>query len=200
LYEFVPAEYDLRADSETLAAHELTPGREYHVIISHVGGLYRYAVGDVARVLDVGMGAPRLAYAGRNRALMLGGTAVRESQLVGAASEALARSRQRARAIVASVQDDGNLLCAAVELADARSEVEWSHVSRMLESALGSFATAHTYRVKIDRLPRGTIFKDWCSRVESGLRPAQVKDRVLVDPAVYRELVADPRSTQARCG
>ena len=38
---FVDADSDVEPDALTLEQHELEPGRDYHVIFSHVGGFYR---------------------------------------------------------------------------------------------------------------------------------------------------------------
>ncbi|GAA3311272.1 hypothetical protein GCM10020295_80520 [Streptomyces cinereospinus] len=65
VYEFVPADHDLTPGSATLLPHEIEAGRDYHVVFSHVGGFYRYTVGDVVRVVDRVGAVPRVEYAGR---------------------------------------------------------------------------------------------------------------------------------------
>ena len=49
-FEFL-AEHDFgKPDAPALLAHELEPGRNYHVVVTTTGGLYRYAMNDVIRV------------------------------------------------------------------------------------------------------------------------------------------------------
>ncbi|MFG3497322.1 GH3 auxin-responsive promoter family protein [Streptomyces sp. NPDC047928] len=89
VYEFVPADDELTPDAATLLPHEIEPGRDYHVVFSHVGGLYRYAVGDVVRVVDRVGGVPRVAYAGRGNRSDAAGERLRDAQVVRALSAAL---------------------------------------------------------------------------------------------------------------
>ncbi|MDO0939385.1 GH3 auxin-responsive promoter family protein [Streptomyces sp. DG2A-72] len=89
VYEFADADADLCAGSETLAPHELEPDRDYHVVFSHVGGLYRYAVGDVVRVVDHADGVPRLEYTGRSTRSDHAGKRLRDAQVIRALTAAL---------------------------------------------------------------------------------------------------------------
>ncbi len=67
-FEFVPERAFGRADAPALLAHEIEPGRNYHVIITTTGGLYRYAMNDVIRVSGTQAGSPmiRFLYKGGN--------------------------------------------------------------------------------------------------------------------------------------
>ncbi len=61
-FEFVP-EHDFgRADAPALLAHELEPGRNYHVVITTTGGLYRYAMNDVIRCAGMAAGSPTIRF------------------------------------------------------------------------------------------------------------------------------------------
>jgi len=51
-YEFVPAHRMDDPDAETLLAHEVEIGRPYGLIITTPGGLFRYNMNDVVRVVD----------------------------------------------------------------------------------------------------------------------------------------------------
>lgn len=88
-YEFVPADRELTEDAPTLLPHELEAGQDYHVVFSHLGGFYRYAVGDVARVVDHHGGGPRLEYAGRGNRSDAAGERLRDAQFVRAVRDAL---------------------------------------------------------------------------------------------------------------
>src|SRR5690606_24579285 len=88
LYEFLDADEDLTPDATTLTWDELEEGRDYHVVFSHIGGLYRYAVGDVVRVVDRVAGVPRVSYAGRATRSSVAGERLRDAQVIRALDEA----------------------------------------------------------------------------------------------------------------
>jgi hypothetical protein len=48
-YEFVPSEQRNPTNADVLEAHELSPDREYRLIMTTSSGLYRYDIGDVVR-------------------------------------------------------------------------------------------------------------------------------------------------------
>ena len=67
-FEFVP-EHDFgRPGAPALLAHELEVNRNYHVVVTTTGGLYRYAMNDVVRVTGRLEGSPllRFLYKGGN--------------------------------------------------------------------------------------------------------------------------------------
>ena len=49
-YEFIPEEFADQEDPPTLLAHELHAGKNYVVVLTTSGGLYRYNIGDVVHV------------------------------------------------------------------------------------------------------------------------------------------------------
>jgi hypothetical protein len=61
-FEFV-AEHDFgRPDAPALLAEELEAGRNYHVVVTTTGGLYRYAMNDVIRVSGKVDGSPLIRF------------------------------------------------------------------------------------------------------------------------------------------
>ncbi|PSL48638.1 GH3 auxin-responsive promoter [Saccharothrix carnea] len=188
LYEFVPAETDLAPDVDTLLPHELEQGREYHAIFSHVGGLYRYAVGDVVRVVDMVGGTPRVAYAGRATRSDVAGERLRESQVVRAVAAALASGGLGLRNVACRVDRDG---------ATPRYLFAVAPVGSWLEGEVGRFADALDaalaresagYRAAraerrlsppaVRLLGPDAFHRDWHAAVADGVRPTQVKDRL----------------------
>ncbi len=200
LYEFVEADERLDAEPATLEAHELEPGREYHVLFSHVGGLYRYAVGDVVHVVDVDGGVPRIEYAGRAAGADVAGERLRESQVLRALRSALATCGLEIR----------NASCHPAQGGDGEpryefafapqhpwSEAEVTRLGAVLERAMcrqapgyAAARAAGRLRPLVTRiLDRAAFLRDWHAEVEAGTRPAQVKDRLIrTDPAVWRRL------------
>ncbi|NUU24319.1 MAG: hypothetical protein HOV68_22870 [Streptomycetaceae bacterium] len=89
VHEFVDADEDLAPDTATLGMADLEPGHDYHVLFSHVGGLYRYSAGDVVRVVDRVDGVPRVEYAGRANRSDAAGERLRDAEVVRALGAAL---------------------------------------------------------------------------------------------------------------
>jgi hypothetical protein len=204
-HEFVDADEEIHADSGTLLFHELEPGREYHVVISHVGGLYRYALGDVVRVVDRFAGVPRVEYAGRRTLSDVAGERLRESHVVRALRAAVAATGLGIRNATCRPVDAGGDTAAryafAVEpVTDDWSERETGAFGRALDEALrggsSGYRRARDGRrlgdVRVHRAAQGAFAGVWHERVASGTRPAQVKDRVFQnDDATWDALVTD---------
>ena len=196
VYEFVPADEVLVPDSTTLAAHELEPGAEYHVVFSHIGGLYRYAVGDVVRVADMTAGVPRLSYAGRAATSNVAGEALRESQVIRALAHALASGGLEVRNAACRAHPAGGQTPRYEFVVAPRNpwtKAEIGLFTGRLDDALG--AVAPRYRqvratgalapLTVRTLPDDSFLHDWHDRVAAGVRPAQVKDRL-----VHRDLAS----------
>ncbi|MFD8382484.1 GH3 auxin-responsive promoter family protein [Streptomyces sp. NPDC059679] len=200
VYEFVDADRDLGPDVETLAPHELEPGREYHAIYSHVGGLYRYAGGDVVRVVDTVDGVPRVSYAGRKNRSDVAGERLRDAQVVRALQSALGGAGLAVRNAACHVETpDGRPPRYVFALA---GESAWStDETRRLTAALDTELTRESadYRAARDagrlgpaeliRLDRDAFLEEWQESVGRGVRPTQVKDRLFrQDPENWRQL------------
>ena len=189
LYEFVPADETLGPEVATLEPHELEPGGEYHAIFSHVGGLYRYAVGDVVRVTDMTAGVPRLTYAGRATASNAAGEGLRESQVIRALATALAAGGLEVRnAACRTLPADGAAPYYEFALSPRSpwSDDETTQFAARLDDALS--ATSERYALArtsgslaplvVRRLHPEAFLRNWHDQVGAGVRPAQVKDRL----------------------
>lgn len=208
VYEFVDADERLGPDVATLEPHELEPGHEYHVVFSHVGGLYRYTVGDVVRVVDMTAGVPRVEYAGRATTCGAAGERVRESHVV----RALAAARDSTGLDVRNASchppaAPGGRYEIAVAPHSPWSTAETARFGEVVDEALASSAPG--YRAAraagglappaLLTLPADAFLRDWHERVAEGVRPAQVKDRVFhQDQATWRRLVGRPREQSRR--
>ena len=61
-YEFIPAE-DADAEApDALLAHELEEGRQYSIVLTNAGGLYRYKINDLVRVAGFYRRAPLIEF------------------------------------------------------------------------------------------------------------------------------------------
>lgn len=200
-HEFADADADLRPDTETLSFEELETGREYHVVLSHVGGLYRYALGDVVRVVDRRGGMPRVSYAGRGGLSDVAGERLRESHVVRAIHAALDAGGLRVRNATCRPVASGGVSRYEFALAPGRpvSAAEAAVLVSALDGALrgvsGDYDAARAQdrlgEARLHLLPADAFLREWQGRVESGVRPPQVKDRVFQrDDAAWRALLA----------
>jgi hypothetical protein len=203
-HEFADADTDLGADSATMLFDELVPGREYHVVLSHVGGLYRYALGDVVRVIDLKYGVPRVCYAGRSNLSNVAGERLRESHVVRALEAALgAQGLEVHNATCRPVAPAGTTARYEFALAPRGSvdERESESLLTCLDSALRGLSADYESARANQRLARPVLhllaedafLQEWEARVASGIRPAQVKDRVFQrDDEAWERLLSCP--------
>ena len=69
-FEFVPSE-ELNAENpRTLLGHELEVGREYDLVVTHRGGLYRYDMNDIVRCEGFEGTAPIFAFVRKGRDML----------------------------------------------------------------------------------------------------------------------------------
>ena len=119
---------------------KLEADRDYHVVFSHAGGLYRYAVGDVVRVVDRRGGVPRMEYAGRATLSDAVGERLREGQVDQGTPHRARRHRPRNYATRRAGWRLPTLRLRyytfAVATLGAWSEYETSRFARLLDGAL----------------------------------------------------------------
>ncbi|MFI5522562.1 GH3 auxin-responsive promoter family protein [Streptomyces platensis] len=203
VYEFADADRDLGPDTATLQPHELEADRDYHVVFSHVGGLYRYAVGDVVRVVDHQDGVPRLAYAGRANRSDHAGERLRDAQVIRALRSALDTTglqlRNAACRVTASRHRSAGYVF-AVAPRTPWSQGESDRFTALLDEALqresADYRRTRTHgrlsAPALLRLDSDAFLRDWQDRVESGIRPTQVKDRLFrQDPQWWARLTGE---------
>ncbi|MGH2954045.1 MAG: GH3 family domain-containing protein [Solirubrobacterales bacterium] len=202
-YEFIPAEEEIAPDSETLLAGELEAGRDYHVVLTHVGGLYRCAVSDIVRVVDFVERTPRVEYAGRSVIRSGAGERLLEPHVVRALRDALADCGLEIRNATCRLADgDGGVprYEVAVAALGGPSESEIAALARALDARLGEQSRDYRAERKAERLAPldvhpthpDAFLREWERRVRAGERPPRVKDRVFQpDPDAWERLVAD---------
>jgi hypothetical protein len=200
VHEFADADADLAPDMATLDPDELEPGRDYHVILSHVGGLYRYSAGDVVRVVDREGGVPRLEYAGRATRSDAAGERLRDAQVVRALQGALAGGGLEVRNAACRVETPGGApprYRFALAATTPWSEEETVRLASRLDAELAREAPAYRRArdgrrlgpLELDVLDADAFLRDWQDTVARGVRPTQVKDRMFrQDPAAWARL------------
>ncbi|MFJ6676177.1 GH3 auxin-responsive promoter family protein [Actinosynnema sp. NPDC091369] len=203
VYEFVDADLDPGPDVPVLDHDELEPGRDYHVVFSHVGGLYRYAVGDVVQVVDRVAGVPRVEYAGRATRSNAVGERLRDGQVVRALAAASTGTGLDVDNAACRVADPGAGPRRYDFAVAARTPWHASEVERfaaLLDAGLAR--RAEGYRSARDRgalgpprvltVDTGSFVRDWQDDVARGVRPTQVKDRIFrQDPGLWHRLTGE---------
>lgn len=207
VHEFVAADEDMAPDTRTLRPHELEPGRDYHAVFSHVGGLYRYAVGDVVRTVDVVDGVPRLEYAGRATRSDHAGERLRDAHVVQALHEALRAGGLELRNVACRVAPSAAGAVGYVFAVAPRTpwnEEETTRFAGRLDAALRR-ASHHYDRVRgqghltgptVRLVAPDAFVRDWQDTVASGVRPTQVKDRLFRQDATQWNRLTDGPTSQ----
>ncbi|MGW1506136.1 GH3 family domain-containing protein [Streptomyces mirabilis] len=205
VYEFLDAEDDVTPNAATLSWDELEAGRDYHVVFSHIGGLYRYAVGDVVRVLDRVEGVPRVEYAGRATRSDAAGERLRDAQVIRALAAVAGRTGLDVRNAACRVSGaDGSAPFYEFALAPhgAWSAAETTRFAALLDTAIGGESSGYRAArgegrlgaVTVGVLDEDAFVRDWHTSVAAGVRPTQVKDRLFrQEPALWDRLTGASR-------
>jgi hypothetical protein len=200
LHEFLDADEEIRADSETIDLCDLEIGREYHVVMSQPGGLYRYALGDIVRVVDRVGSVPRLEYAGRHTLSNSVGERLRESHVIRALKAALLATGQEVNNVTCRI-GSGVQQVRRYEVAIAPREPFFPGETKLLETVfdrtLQDVARGYRDARQGARLGKAVFhltapdafFREWEARIASGVRPPQAKDRMFThDDALWRRI------------
>ncbi|GAA0553151.1 hypothetical protein GCM10010172_39610 [Paractinoplanes ferrugineus] len=179
-YEFVPADRRLTEDAETVLAHELEVGRDYHLVVSHLGGLYRCAITDVVEVTGHLGRTPRIRYAGRGVERPLAGIRLTEPSVIRALAAAVADTGARLRNATVKPAGDRYQVAVAGDLPEG--------FAAALDARLGE--TADGYRaartagtlapVQVVRVHHDAFLHEWERSIRAGQRPSRVKDRIFL--------------------
>lgn len=194
-YEFIPAEDEIRPHSPTLLADQLTPGSEYHLLLTHIGGLYRCAVNDIVRVVDFAAGTPRIEYAGRSTTL----AGLSEPQLLRALGLAVSNIELEVRnATCRLVPADTPYYEIVIATPRVPSRTDLDIMVRSLDFRLKDVpwyregrASGRLAQARVSLTDPDAFLREWERSVRSGQRPPRVKDRVFQsDPEVWQRLSA----------
>jgi hypothetical protein len=205
-FEFIPARDFGRPDAAALAAYEVKPGQDYQVILTTTGGLWRYAINDIVRVVGRQGGTPliRFLHKGEN-VRNIAGEMLNADQVVNAVAAACAALKFSYRHLQVKADLAANRYvfhfepmpngdrCPASRLA-AALERELGRASEMYlgfreESALESCAVRFMQRGWLDAL-----LTDATAR---GLRESQFKAALLVDAVDHEEMIEPAHSGPA---
>ncbi|MBL7157020.1 MAG: GH3 auxin-responsive promoter family protein [Candidatus Omnitrophica bacterium] len=104
-YEFIPKE-DIEKDKKRLlSCEEVIPGKEYYLIITTPGGLYRYNIDDIVKVNSFFNKVPVIEFVQKGRsAVSLAGEKLYESQVSEAVIRALDKHNLSVKFFTAGIQ------------------------------------------------------------------------------------------------
>ncbi|MET7329815.1 GH3 auxin-responsive promoter family protein [Nonomuraea sp. NPDC005650] len=214
LYEFIPADEPITPWSDTLEPHELVEGQEYHVVVSHVGGMYRCAVRDVVKVIGFAGATPLVEYSCRAGLVSVAGERVRESHVlraVAAASEVTGlaardvmyralpgadRARPGSDIPADRALPGGHEAAVAFEVPLSEPEVRAfraaldEELCREAPGYAGARRSGALAAPLVHPVAPEAFWREWRRRVEAGERPTRVKDRVFrADPQVWTRVL-----------
>ncbi|MEV5896443.1 GH3 auxin-responsive promoter family protein [Nonomuraea fuscirosea] len=199
LYEFIPAGERIEPWSDTLEPHELQEGEEYHVVVSHVGGLYRCAVRDVVRVVGFAGATPIVEYSCRDGRVSEAGERVRESHVLRAVAAAGDATGLAVRQVMYRARPDAGPPGHEAAVAFATPPKDLGPFRTALDQGLcreePGYATARRSGALappvVHAVPVEAFWQEWRRRVEAGERPTRVKDRVFRDdPAAWQRVLS----------
>lgn len=104
-YEFIPREDICRPDARPLLAREVEKGKEYYIILTTPGGLYRYNIDDVIRVVGFHNNTPLVEFVQKGQNVCsVTGEKLYEEQVVRAVDKAVKKNKLPVKHFTACLQ------------------------------------------------------------------------------------------------
>jgi hypothetical protein len=194
-YEFVPEEQAVKQNPDVLLAHELEAGKNYQVLLSTSGGLYRYNIGDVLHVRGIIGATPIVEFLYRAGATCsLTGEKLTENHVVGAISAAAVQVGVNVHSYTmfpATTPFPHYVLLA--EFAAPTNHGRLKTLLHELDRQLGHFNVEYSSKRKSRRLgapelwvTRSGSYADWRrKRMADGANDAQIKAPCLTRDACF---------------
>jgi hypothetical protein len=119
-FEFIPEEQGDSAEAESVESTELIEGRNYFIVMTTAGGLYRYNISDLVRCVGYHGRAPMLEFLNKGAHYSsLTGEKISEHQVIAAVEEAQRAARVRVSSyLLAPIWDDPPYYALLVEEGD----------------------------------------------------------------------------------
>lgn len=186
LFEFVPSEQEVGPNTPTLQFFELEVGQSYEVVLTSLGGLYRYATCDIFRVESFEGVVPRLEYIGRRSVSDLTGEKLAEEQVEDVLAQVLAEFDLEGRNFtVCGIQSETPHYVVVLEV-----EHGWDKAPVMARRLDDRFKTINSrYELKrnfldletltVEPVSPGTFARHRADRVAQGAPAGQLKDKLL---------------------
>jgi GH3 auxin-responsive promoter len=158
-FEFIPEEQGDSSEAECVESTDLIEGRNYFIVMTTAGGLYRYNISDLVRCVGYHGRAPLLEFLNKGAHYSsLTGEKISEHQVVAAVEEAQRAARVRLSSyLVAPVWDDPPYYVLLVE-----------------EGDLAQGGASETLRVAVERELRRQNVEYVCKRDSLRLGPVRI--------------------------
>jgi hypothetical protein len=154
-FEFKP----LDETNNTYLAHELKIGKQYEVIVTTSGGLYRYNMHDIVEIIGYHKQAPLLKFVGRNHVIDLVGEKINELQLTTILKKLQNNIISNTKFLLCSPEYDAQgKLCYTVFL-DTQDQTKKLHAfaEELEESLLKNFH--YQYARQLNQLEKVRVYK-----------------------------------------
>jgi GH3 auxin-responsive promoter len=203
LFEFIPSEVKVEPDTPTLPFFELVEGATYELVLTTLGGLYRYATCDIFKVGGFLDEVPRLEYIGRRSVSDLTGEKLAEEHVVDAVGAAMAgcgiqEPTYTVCGVQASNPHERPKYVLVVEFQGA-DEV-CAQLARDLDQRFKTINSRYELKrnfgdlhpLEVQPVAPGTFSQHRRQRIESGTPAGQLKDKILhpAGRAVLTELLS----------
>lgn len=153
-YEFIPKEDRDRADKRIFLCDELELGKEYFVLITTPGGLYRYDIDDLIRVTGFYDKTPRIEFIQKGlNVTSITGEKLYESQIVTAVKKAVDRSGVMMEFFTACIQW-GEVPCYAflVEFTNSLEDDKKRNLLKLIDDGIRIINIEYETKRKSERL------------------------------------------------
>lgn len=197
-FEFVPVSAFGRPDSPALAAHEVEIGKDYQIVLTTTGGLYRYAINDIVRVAGFRDGTPLIRFMHKGGSVKnIAGEQLNADHVVSAVTAAATAAGLRYRhfQVVPDMQDRRYVL--HFEPLDEAGEAPCRALLAGIEREFGR-ANEFYIEVRQENLLKPAALRimrrGWFDRITEDFlaksrRESQFKPAVLVDQPDHPEMV-----------
>jgi len=166
-FEFIPVEERDSQSPTVLEAHELQEGREYFIIMTTSGGLYRYDIHDVVRCVGYQGQAPMLEFLNKGKSFSnLTGEKLSEHQAIRAVEKGFSELQLPIEAFtLAPVLEDGPRYVLLLERSAHRGQAArlaqevQANLERANEEYASKCVSGRLLPVKVQEVPSGTWSK-----------------------------------------
>jgi hypothetical protein len=208
IFEFIPSGQPVTNDTPTLRFDQLVDGESYEMVITTLGGLYRYAIADIFRVTGFVHKVPRLEYVGRRAVSDLTGEKLAEEQVTEVVPTLLARFELGVvNFTVCGLVDPGPgvrphyaIVIEAENVPAQQLDEVANAIDERLRRANSRYELKRSFNdlgcVVIECVPLGTFAAHRSLLIERGAPPGQVKEKVL--HPIGGPVLADLRRLAAR--
>jgi len=184
-YEFIPAEEKAKENKRVLLCDQLEAGREYFVVLTTPGGLYRYDIDDVVKVTSFQEKTPRIEFMQKGlNVTSITGEKLYESQVVQAVKKAADKVCIDMEFFTACIEWDRiPRYVFLVEFKEVPQHGQKKDLLRTIDEEIKTLNVEYESKRKSQRLDnpvlkvvkRGTFHNYRVRRVESGTHDGQFK-------------------------